>query len=1061
MDFRVLGPVEVYDGDRRLPLGGPKQRAVLAVLLLGRNEPVSRDRLIDALWGEEPPTSAPHTLDAYISRLRKSLGPERLTRGSGAYVLHVEPGELDLDRFEALAVQGRELLADGKASDAAAKLREALALWRGDALGDLVYEPFGAHAAAPLHERRLEAVEDRADAELAAGHARDLVGELADLVRTHPFRERLLGQLMLALYRSGQQARALEAFRVGRHTLVQELGLEPGPALRELERAILAHDPSLELQAGSFAPRHSYRRHWPTATIAAVVLAGAAAVGLVGMLRGGASSSVVRLREPATALAHGFGSVWVADAGSGSVARIDESGRAVIDRVPVGGTPGVVVTGGGAVWAASVPGESISRIDPATGTITQRLGLGGGRLAALAFGNGALWVADSTDRSLLEIDPSSGRLRHSLTLAVTPTALVVVGRRVWIADYDAGSVSEVDPRGGSVLATVRTGTGPSSLAARDGSIWVANTLDSTVSRIDASTGTLTSTLAVASNPIAVAASGRSIWVASQYPGSVTRLDAVSGAVASVESLEGSPTAAVAYGRRVWVGTQSLAPHHGGTVTILHTRQITLDPVFQGDLLPPVSDGLTRDELVTYAHVQGSAGTRLVPDLALAVPVPTNGGTVYTFRLRPDIQYSDGQALRAADFRRAIERAFRLGAATREMFTNLIGASACNKTQCDLSHGVVTDDTARTVTFRLVAPDPDLLANLTQPSASPVPRGTPLTRLDATAIPGTGPYVVSEATARHIVWTRNTRFREWSHAAQPDGNPDRIELRFGLQPDQEVREIEAGRADGIVDNIPAAMLPAVRAKYPARLHSYVIPTTDFVRFNASRPPFEDVRVRRAVNLAVDRAEIVRLYGGAALATPTCQVLPPGVFGFRRYCPYKGPDLAEARRLVAVSGTEGQRVVVWGATDDPTISVGVVRYVASVVRSLGYHTTVHLATHRQLAHLSSDVYDRIQMIDAGWGDSAYGFVTRWFECHGGDGWFCSPKVDLLNARARSLQATHPQTAAALWTQIDRELVDQAAWLPMVNERGIDFLSTRVANYQPHPYWGMLVDQLWVRH
>lgn len=1072
MDFRVLGALEAHDDERRLSLGGPKQRALLAVLLLARNEPISRDRLIDALWGEQPPATASHTLDAYLSRLRRILGPDRLTRESGAYTLWVQPGELDLDRFEELAAAGRALLAGGDAAAAADRFRDAVELWRGDALGDLAYEPFGAHAAAVLDDQRLAAVEDRLEADLSCGRAQELIGELTELVRVHPFRERLLGQLMLALYRAGQQARALEAFRAGRNRLAEELGLEPGPALKELERAILVHDPGLDLRIEVAARRPSGRR-WVKRGVGAALLAAAAVAGLVAFLARGASGDVVELVEPAAAMAHGFGSVWIADPAGGAVKRLDEAGASIVDRIPVEGTPGAVVIGGGWVWAASVPGDRVVRIDPETGTITKTVGLGGGRLVALAFGGGALWVADATDQSLLEFDPSSGGLRRTVALSLNPTALVVADGRVWVADYGAGTVSEVDPRSGGILATVATGTGPAALAAHDGSIWVADTLDSTVSRIDARTGRLTTTIPVTSSPIAVVASGRSIWVASQYPGSVTRLDSTTGEVVSTSAVAGSPTAATASGKRVWVGMRSLVRHHGGTVRFLHTRQITLDPAFQGDLLSPVSDGLTRDELVTYAHVQGSAGTQLVPDLALAVPIPASGGTVYTFRLRPDIRYSDGRLVRTADFRRAIERAFRAGADSRQMFSGLVGASRCTELRCDLSQGVVTNERARTVTFRLTAPDPDLLGNLAQAAASPVPLGTPWSRQDATPIPGTGPYVVAEVSGRRIVWTRNTEFHEWSHVAQPDGNPDRIELRFGLQPTQEVRAIEAGRADAMVDNVPATLLTSVRAQYPSRLHSYVIPTTDFFQFNTSRSPFNDVRVRRAVNFALDREAIVRLYGGSALATVTCQVLPPGTKGFRRYCPYtrapdrngswRAPDLAQARRLVAASGTYGARVTVWGATDDPTISTGVVRYVASVIRRLGYRTTVHLASHRELAQLPPSVFDRIQVIDAAWGDnSAYGFVTRWFACLGSGttSWFCDRQVERLTARAHALQATEPQTAAALWSRIDRGLVDQAAWLPMINERGIDFLSSRVANYQSHPYWGMLLDQLWVR-
>ena len=178
VDFSVLGPIEAHDEGRELSLGGPKQRALLAVLLLERNTVVSRDRLIDALWAERPPASAAHTLDAYVSRLRKLIGPDRLTRRAGGYVLRADAAEVDLDRFDELVARGREELATGEAADAAATLRAALAVWRGSALADLLYEPFAAEAAAALEERRLNALEDRIEADLASGRAAELIGEL-------------------------------------------------------------------------------------------------------------------------------------------------------------------------------------------------------------------------------------------------------------------------------------------------------------------------------------------------------------------------------------------------------------------------------------------------------------------------------------------------------------------------------------------------------------------------------------------------------------------------------------------------------------------------------------------------------------------------------------------------------------------------------------------------------------------------------------------------------------------------------------------------------------------
>ncbi len=236
VEFRILGPLEILDGERVLPLGGLKRRAVAAVLLLHPNRVVASGQLIDLVWGDDPPAAALGSLQNHVLRLRRELGDRLITRPPG-YLLRVEPGELDLDRFRRLVEEAPAR----EPGEAAALLHEALALWRGDPLADLAGEPAGG-AAAHLAELRLEALENRIDADLALGRHASLVPELDALVGEHPFRERLCGQLMLALYRSGRQADALEAYSAARTTLVEELGAEPGAQLQELQQAILRQD---------------------------------------------------------------------------------------------------------------------------------------------------------------------------------------------------------------------------------------------------------------------------------------------------------------------------------------------------------------------------------------------------------------------------------------------------------------------------------------------------------------------------------------------------------------------------------------------------------------------------------------------------------------------------------------------------------------------------------------------------------------------------------------------------------------------------------------------------
>jgi DNA-binding SARP family transcriptional activator len=249
IEFRILGPLEVSADGRLLPLGSPRQRALLGLLLAHANETLSRDRLIEELWAEAPPATVESALHVYLSRLRRLLESAgaggALVRQASGYRLRVEPEQLDANRFDRLAGEGSEALAAGKAEVAAERLRDALALWRGPPFADLQSERFAITAAARLEERRLSALEARLEADLALGRHADVIGELELLVDQHGDRERLRGQLMLALYRSGRQEEALAVYRRTRRRLLDELGIEPGPELRSLESAILNHDPRL------------------------------------------------------------------------------------------------------------------------------------------------------------------------------------------------------------------------------------------------------------------------------------------------------------------------------------------------------------------------------------------------------------------------------------------------------------------------------------------------------------------------------------------------------------------------------------------------------------------------------------------------------------------------------------------------------------------------------------------------------------------------------------------------------------------------------------------------
>jgi peptide/nickel transport system substrate-binding protein len=1094
VEFGILGPVEVRSDGASLVLGGRKARALLALLLLDANEVVSRDRLLDGLWGEHPPATASRTLDSHVSRLRTVLGADRIERRAPGYLLRVERGELDLARFERMLADGRADLAAGDPAAAVAAFEGALALWRGRALADLLDEPFVTAEARRLEERRLLCREERIDALLALGGGPDFVPELEVLVAEHPFRERVLGQLMVALYRSGRQADALAAYRSGRARFAAELGLEPGLPLRRLERQILEHDPALVGAGVAPALRAGRRRRRRTTFVAAAaavaVVAVSAAVGielgtggtrsasagrfassLVELVGGGGGAHETVLPEAPAAAAVGAGSVWLAEPNAGEVVRLDLSSHRVVERIPVGAGPGAVAFGGGAVWVASVPGGSVLRIDPATDAITKRIDLGSARVGALAFGFGRLWIADTVDDALLELNPGTNTVVHAPQLDVQPTGLAIGDGGIWIADYAGGTLTELDPRTRESLFTTTVGNGPEQVAIGRDAVWVANSLDSTVSRVDPATGDLVDTTPVGSDPVAVAATTGAVWVASQFGDVVSRLDPADPSRSHTFRLGGQPTVLAAAGKTVWVGTRPAASRPGGTIVLLSTTSFTIDPALNLYIDPFQSDGLTRDGLVTYDHTGGPDGAHLVPDLAVALPRPTQAGTVYTFQLRAGVRYSDGRAVLAGDFRRGLERVFRLGSDGIPYFSGVVGAAACTRSRCDLTHGVVTDDRARTVSFHLVAPDPDFLGKLTMALVTPVPPGTPWHDSGWTPIPGTGPYEVASASEHEIRYVRNPYFHEWSHAAQPDGNPDQIVMRFGLTPLQEVEAIEQGRADWTFDSVPASLLPALATRFHAQLHSYLWTTTLFLQLNTTVPPFDSPRARQALNDAIDRAAVGRFYGGSLAATPTCQILPPGLLGYRRYCPYtrelarassrwQAPDLARARRLVTESGTRGDRITVWGPRNDPIRGHDVVDYTVRLLDRLGYRARAHLIPQSAFAKIPRRAFEKIQMTPPIWNDtSPANFFDTYFTCNAPDDhhWFCRPGFDRAVRRAEALQAEDSPAAAALWAKLDRELVDQAAAVPLVNPRQIDFVSARVTNYQHNPVYGLVADQL----
>ena len=1127
-EFRILGPLEAARGGRRLVLGGRRERAILGLLLLHAGEVVSVERLIDGVWGDARPASAKHMIHEYVSRLRHALEDDTaITTRPPGYLVEAGADALDAGRFAALLALARAAAHDDRHADALQAYDDALALWRGGVLADLSLEGEGERDAARLDEERRLAAEERVDSALALGHHRQLIAQLEHTVAQTPLRERPRAQLMLALYRAGRQTDALERYRQGRALLVDHAGIEPGPELRDLERAILRHDPVLARAPAARPPDDgtprrpaarpfARRRRLAIAGAALLVVAVAAFVFLVqrpgpvrsltqvdassaGAIDPGTNRLVdeVRVGSGPGRIAVGFGSLWVVNDLDDTISRIDIASGAV-QTIPVDSDPTAIAVAAGFVWVACTGTRSVERIDPQTDKRTQRITVGYGS-SAIAVAPRALWVTDRLDDSVTEIDSTTGTVEATRGAGPTPSDIAYGLGALWIANESSSTITRLDPATGA-RRQIQVGNGPESIAIGDGSIWVANGLDGTVWRIDPETDVVRSVIGVGSGPSSVLVQEDAVWVADSYGDEVVRIDPQTDAVVRRIRVGNGPQSLVAAGGRIWLSTRaSPALHRGGTLRVFGIETPdSLDPALGYTTSAWAVAATTGDGLVGFKRVGGLDGGTLVPDLAEALPSPSDGGRTYTFRLRPGIRYANGAPLRASDFRRALERVFRLGSPGAFYYAELVGGGACSRSHCDLSRGVVASDRAGTVTLHLRAPDPELFYKLALPFADPVPPGVSRTARTRLGVPGTGPYVVRSYGHARLVLARNPYFRTWSPAAQPDGYPDRIQVTFGGSLEAQVTEVEQARADLMQSPLPPARFDELETRFASLVHIFPAAATFAIFLNTRVPPFDKHEAREAFNYAVDRQQAVAGFdrvagtsgfGGADGAIVTCQVLPAGIPGYRPYCPYTrnstadgewtGPDLARARALVAASGTKGEKVTFWTGPEPIERVVGALAlrtlddlgYVATL-KTIGAHSAKPGASNGAFFRMTSDSRTRAQAGFDAWAQdypepSSFleNFTCAMFVPSSSDNQnrseLCDPQVDRAVAHARNLQTGDQREAAgAAWAAADRRVTDLGPWVPLANARNVVIVSRRVGNVQSNPQWGVLLDQMWVR-
>ncbi len=527
-----------------------------------------------------------------------------------------------------------------------------------------------------------------------------------------------------------------------------------------------------------------------------------------------------------------------------------------------------------------------------------------------------------------------------------------------------------------------------------------------------------------------------------------------------------------------------AGHKGGTFTILANSAFGVADPAQNYTLEEWQLLIdTHDGLVSFAKVGGVPGTKIVPDLATSIPTPTNGGKTYVFHIRHGIKFSNGQTLKPSDFVTTFERQFTVPGPT-SFYSGIVGASQCSTKHCSLSQGVIADDSAYTLTINLTAPNPELMDQLSLPFAFAVPASTSPKLTGNNVPPGTGPYMWKSYNPNtQAVLVRNPYFHVWSAQAQPAGYPNEIIEKYGLQVSDEVTQVQNGSANEVFDGdqIPSDQLSQLNSsKYAGQVHVNTLTADWYFALNTSRPPFNNLLARQAINYAADRAAYVKIAGGPSLAVPTCQILPPNFPAYAADCPYTagtnhtkwtGPDIAKAKQLVQQSHTAGMKVVVDGTNDQ--VGKALVEQMVSDLNAIGYKATPQLlAASIQYPFVQNS--SNAGKWNVGWSawyqdyPAPSDFLNVLLGCgniHPNSdaspniAEFCNKTIQAQMDQAESMAATNPSGATALWTQVDHAVTGQAPWVDMYNPKQIDFLSKNVHGYSWNPQWYILIDRLWL--
>jgi YVTN family beta-propeller protein len=963
MDYGILGPLEVYDEERRaVELGGRQQRLVFAALLLRRNEVVSVDRLIDVLWGEHAPTNAVKNVQVHLSRLRKALvsggrepNNEIIRTGATGYMLEVAPGEVDADRFERLAEDGRRALAAGDPEHAGTLLQEALALWRGPPLADFAYDSFAQGEIERLVELRLRAVETRVDVDLALGRHDDVVPELQALVAEHRLRERFVGQLIVALYRSERKADALRVYDDLRLALAEELGLEPSEGLQQLHREVLNDDPALSAPARLLPQSEtagvartpamfSGRRGVLLGLGGALLLGAALAVAVLEVTHNRASAGIVSVEPNSLAAIHpdtnrivaeipvgarpssvvsADDALWVANVDDDNVMRIDPRARRVVKTIATGIAASGLAAEPGSVWAIGGARGVVLRIDPVFNAVVGRriktvkvgtLLTSGPATGAVAATANSVWALSggffSTPR-LSRIDPDKKRVAGTVPTGNGPTAVAIGFDDLWVTDSFENTVSRIDPAG-VVTHTIPVGNGASAVAVGEGAVWVVDSLDDRVVRIDPQTNSVTDSIPVGHYPSGIAVGAGAVWVTNRNDGTVSRIDPRTNTAVEKITVGNSPAGILVSAGDVWVTVQAGTPASrgeaakGGVARFTSSHDYQTDPALYPDLQINYA---TCAKLLNYPDAPAPAGATLIPEVATSLPARSPDGKTYTFTIRKGFAFSPPlhERVTAETFKSSIERSLnpKIGVAGRYI-ADIAGEAQYQSGRAAHVSGIVASGDR--LSIKLTAPAPDFPARIAMPFFCAVPLNAPVDPKGVPAIPSAGPYyIAAQVPNRRLVLKRNPNY----HGSRPRRLKE-IDYTIGVAPALSVAEVEAGKSDYIADGwlppdpkaearLAARYGPASAAARNGKQRYFVSPTQAlaFLNLNTSRPLFSDARLRRAVNYAIDRRALARpgsLVSGPFPSIPTDQYLPPTFPGANRTALYPlSGDLRTARRL----------------------------------------------------------------------------------------------------------------------------------------------------------------------